>query len=370
MLNMEEKMLILVINPGGLSTKLAIFDGEQQLHSASLEHATDDLKKYDSIIEQLPFRMEVVEEFLQQSGVKPEDLSAVSGRGCPFQPLRSGVFAVNEAMVSDITEGRLQLQHASLLGPLMADAFRKAHNIPAFVVDPVSVDEMTDYARLSGLKGLKRRSLSHALNTKYVARKVCRTLDCNYDDVNMVVAHLGSGLSITAHTKGRMVDVSEGMNAGPFSPQRSDQLPVLDLVKMCYSGEYSHKDIQRLIMKEGGMYSYLGTDNGREVVSRATSGDAEADVVLEAMCYQIAKEIGAMAVAAGMPLKVIAITGGLAHSRVFTKRIIDRVKGLAPIEVLPGEFESEALAEGARRVLSEEVAALEYPAPPVVKVTF
>ena len=370
MLNMDTKMLILVINPGGLSTKLAVYDGEQQLHSASIEHTTDELKRYATIIEQLPFRMEVVERFLQQSGVKPEELSAVSGRGCPFQPLRSGVFAVNEAMVSDILEGRLQLQHASLLGPLMADSFRKAHNIPAFVVDPVSVDEMTDYARLSGLKGMDRRSLSHALNTKYVARKVCRTLKCSYEDVNMVVAHLGSGLSITAHTRGRMVDVSEGMNAGPFSPQRSGQLPVLDLANLCFSGEYGKKDVQRMIMKEGGMYSYLGTDNGREVVARATSGDAEADVVLEAMCYQIAKEIGAMAVAAGMPLKVIAITGGLAHSRVITKRIIDRVRELAPIEILPGEFESEALAEGARRVLNEDIAALEYPAPPEIHVHF
>ncbi len=356
---------ILVVNPGGLSTKFALFDGTEKIASATIEHSTEELKKYASVPDQLPMRYEALMQFMQENNVSPSDLLALGVRGGPFHPLRSGVYRVNQRMIDDINEGNLQLMHASVLGPLIGFEFERKYSVPAFTVDPVSVDEMVPWARLSGLKELPRRSLSHALNTKYVARKVCNMRNVSYDEVNLVVAHLGSGISITAHRQGRMIDVSDAMNGGPFSPQRTGTLPVVDLVDLCFSGKYDHKQIKTFIMKEGGVYSYLGTSDGKELVRRATEGDEEAGLVLEAMTYQIAKEIGAMAVAAGLPIETIAITGSLAYSRVITLRIVERTKAIAPVEIFPGEFEAEALAEGAFAAATGKAEVLEYPALPI-----
>jgi len=356
--------LILAVNPGGLSTKLALFEGDQKINDVNLLHPVEKLKEFESIVDQLPFRMAAVEEFLAQARINPRDIKAVSGRGGPFNPLRSGVYAVNEAMVKDIMTGNMQLPHASSLGPLIADQLSRTYGMPAFMVDPVSVDEMAPWARLSGLKGLDRRCVSHALNTKYVARKVAAMMGSSYDDLRMVVAHMGSGISVTAHLLGRMIDVNDAMNGGPFSTQRTGGLPVKDFADLCFSGRYTHKQVISLLIKEGGVYSYLGISDGRELVNRATGGDAQADLVLEALCYQVAKEIGAMAATVSGKLDVIILTGGLAHSRVVTRRIVDRVKYLGPVEIFPGEFENEALAEGALKALAGQVAVLNYPAPP------
>lgn len=361
----DNKTLILIINPGGLSTKLAIFDGENEICHETIEHSTAELKAYPGVLDQLPMRKRAVMTFLEKNGTSPSELAAVSVRGGPFMPIRPGVYRVNQAMIDDVNEGRLQLMHASVLGPVIGWEFKKDYNLPVFTVDPVSVDEMTPHARLSGWKLLPRRSLSHALNTRYVARKVCAQRGVRYEDVNMVVAHLGSGISITAHTKGRMADVSEAMNSGPYSPQRTGQLPVVDLTDLCFSGKMTKDQIKKKIMKEGGVFDYIGTSSGKELVARVEAGDKEADLALTGMCYQAAKEIGAMSVAAGMPLEVIAVTGSLAHSKVITGRISEQIKNLAPVELLPGEFENEALAKGANDSLKGEIEAMEYPQPPL-----
>ncbi len=362
----NDKTLILVVNPGGLSTKLAIFDGEKELCGETIEHSTAELKAYPGVLDQLPMRKRAVMTFLEKNGTAPSELAAVSVRGGPFMPIRPGVYSVNQAMIDDVNEGRLQLMHASVLGPIIGWELKKEYGVPVFTVDPVSVDEMTPWARLSGWKLLPRRSLSHALNTRYVARKVCAERGVRYEDVNMVVAHLGSGISITAHTKGRMVDVSEAMNSGPYSPQRTGQLPVIDLTDLCFSGKFTKDQIKKKIMKEGGVFDYVGTSSGKELVARVEAGDKEADLALTGMCYQIAKEIGAMSVAAGMPLEVIAITGSLARSNVIAGRVESQIKTLAPVAIMAGEFENEALAKGANDSLKGTIETLVYPQPPLV----
>jgi butyrate kinase len=350
---------ILVINPGATSTKIAVFDGEQPVFKKTVEHHGDDLKKYDRVFAQRAYRLELVLTALAEAGIELTSLTAVVGRGGLMKPMTSGTYAVNDAMVHDL-EFAAQGEHASNLGAALSLDLAKRLSIPAFIVDPVSVDEMEDVARISGLPELPRVSLVHALNHKAVARKVAAAKGRRYQDLNMVVAHLGTGISVAAHKKGRMIDVSNGKDEGAFSPDRCAGLPSTLLMKLCYSGKYTLKELSVKTMGEGGLFAYLGTRDVRTAEQMAADGNGQASLVLDAMAYQVAKEIAAMAAVLAGEVDYIVLTGGIAYSKRIVEAVESRVKFIAPVVVAAGEEEMESLACGALRVLRGEEAAREY----------
>ena len=346
---------ILVINPGAGSTKVALFDDEEQLFREEIRHSPEELKKYESTIEQLPMRKELVLDLLKKWGVELEELDAVVGRGGAFKPLEGGVYEVNQNLLDDIRKGNVQADHPSNLGALIAyEIAQKAGGIPAYFVDPVSVDEFDEVARPSGLPELPRRSLLHTLNSRYVARKAAEELGVRYEDMNMVVAHLGTGISISAHRKGRIIDVNNANDGGPFSPQRTGSLPTTGLIKLAFSGKYDEKSLLRKVTKEGGLLAYLGTDDIPEIERRIDKGDKEAELIYNAMIYQIGKEIGAYAAALKGMVDLIVVTGGMARSERLCAELLPYIEWIARVKFYPGEFEMEALAYGALRALRGE----------------
>jgi len=342
---------ILVINPGAGSTKIGLFEDERKIRERELRHDPEELRKYETTIDQLEMREKAVLDFLREEGLEPSELHAVIGRGGAFKPLQGGIYRVNERLISDIKEGKVQADHPSNLGALIAHKLASPHGIPAFFADPVSVDEFDEISRLSGLPELPRLSLSHALNTKYVAKKVAASKGKRYEEMNMIVAHLGTGISISPHRKGKMFDVNNANDGGPFSPQRAGTLPTTGLIKLSFSGKYSKKELLRRVTREAGLLAYLGTDDLRKVEERIEAGDGEARLVYDAMVYQIAKEIGAMAAALRGEVDVIILTGGMARSPKIVRDIEGYISWIAPVEVIPGENELEALAYAALRAL-------------------
>lgn len=350
---------ILAINPGATSTKCAVFDGEQLVFKKTIEHSPDELKHYPTVFDQYEYRLKLVHDTLEEAKVPLDSLNAVVGRGGLLKPLKGGTYSVNELMVEDMKKAA-QGEHASNLGPVLAYNFGRELAIPAFIVDPVSVDEMEAVARISGSPELPRVSMCHTLNTKAVARKVAKDLGKRYEDLNLVVTHLGTGISVSPHRKGQMIDVNNAKEEGPFSPDRSGGLPTMALVKLCYSGKYTEKELVGKLMSKGGVYAYLGTTDLRAVEKMAAEGNQQAEIILQAMAYQIAKEIGAMATTLAGEVDYIILTGGMAHSQRLVEEITRRVKFIAPVTVVPGEEEMEALAGGALRVLRNEEKAQEY----------
>ncbi len=351
---------ILVINPGGGSTKVAIFENETELRAKNIRHLPEDLAKFDTTLDQLPYRTALVKEFLKESGLEVTDLDAVVSRGGAFLPLESGTYLISEKLIQDVKGGKVQTDHASNLGVLIAGELIKGTNIPGFFVDPVSVDEFDDISRLSGLKELPRKSLSHALNTKYVAKKLAKEVGTPYEKLRLIVAHLGTGISISPHRDGRMFDVNNANDGGPFSPQRAGSLPTTGLIELAFSGKYDFKSLMRKTIKEGGLIDYLGTDDLQEVERRITRGGKYAELVYRAMIYQIAKEIGAMAAALQGRVDYIIITGGMAHSDMLVEALKEYISWIAPVRVFPGENEMIALVAGVLRVLRGEELAREY----------
>ncbi|SDK73397.1 butyrate kinase [Natronincola ferrireducens] len=352
------KNRILAINPGATSTKIAIYEEETLLFKKIVEHSVKDLKEFSSIFGQYEYRLNLVLEALKEESTELNTLTAIVGRGGLLKPLLGGTYGVNEKMVDDLKRAE-QGEHASNLGAVMAWNLANQLNIPAFIVDPVSVDEMEPVARISGLSDLRRISLSHALNMKAVARKVAKEMDKKYEEVNFVVAHLGTGVSVTPHKKGKMIDVNNAMAEGPFSPDRCGGLPADQLVKLCFSGKYTYEELKEKLIRKGGLYSYFGTMDVREVEALAEKGNEEANIVLDALAYQVAKEIGAMAAVLMGEVDRIILTGGIAYSQRIVNDIIKRVKFIAPIEVVAGEKELQSLALGALRVIrGEEEASL------------
>ncbi|MCJ7508405.1 MAG: butyrate kinase [candidate division Zixibacteria bacterium] len=352
--------LILSINPGGSSTKIALYEGQNPLIMETIRHPADELSKFKGTLEQLEYRKKIVQNFLEKNKLKMEKLSAVVGRGGAFKPLISGTYRVNEKMLSDIREGRVAADHVSNLGAMIAYELTKNSQVPAFIVDPVSVDEFTEVARVSGLPELERKSLSHALNIKMVAHKAASRLKKKYQELNLVIVHLGTGISVSSHSKGKMIDVNNANDGGPFSPQRTGSLPVTGLAKLCFSGKYDYSQMYELITRKGGLLAYLGTDDVQEIEKRIEKGDQKAKLIYEAMVYQIAKEIGAMATTLLGKVDSIVITGGIANSKKLVNSIKERVKFIAPVMVFPGEDEMEALTLGVLRVLNKEEEAKEY----------
>lgn len=348
-----------IINPGSTSTKFAVYDNERCILNKTVEHHGEELKEFPKVADQYEYRLSILLQILKEEGISPESFSAVVGRGGLLRPMAGGTYEVNDLMKQDLIHA-VRGEHASNLGGLIADDFGKRYGIPAFIVDPVAVDEMDHVARLSGLPDIERNCLSHALNMKAVARKVVAKFGKPYEACNLIVAHLGSGISVAPHKKGRMIDVNGAMEEGPFSPERCAGLPATQLMTLCYSGKYTQKEIADKLHRQGGMYAYLGTKDVREAEKRATEGDKLAEQVLEAMAYQVAKEIGAMSAVLEGDIDCIILTGGIAYSEFITERITRRVKFLAPIEIVPGEEELESLALGGLRVLRSEEKAKSY----------
>ena len=347
-------MKILVINPGSTSTKIAVFDDESSVLEKTIRHSSEELKDFKNIIEQYDFRVKVIENVLKENGFKLEDFDAFVGRGGLLHPIESGTYRVNEAMLEDLKECKYG-EHASNLGAIIAYNLATKVNKPAYIVDPVVVDEMEPLARYSGLKGIERKSIWHALNQKAVARRAAKDLHKKYDEVNLVVVHLGGGISVAAHKKGRTVDVNNALNGdGPFAPERAGGLPTISLVDLCVSGKYTYEEMKKLLAGKGGLVSHLGTNNAIEVEERIEKGDEYAKLVYEAMAYQVAKTVGEMAAVLKGEVDAIILTGGLARSKMLTDWIKERTSFIAPVLLYPGEDEMRALAEGALRVLKGE----------------
>jgi len=341
----------LIINPGSASTKLAVFDNENPVFEKTVYHDAEHLKQYVLATDQLDFRSAFILELLEQEGFPLSSFDAVVGRGGLLRPMASGTYLVNERMKHELLH-EPQEDHASNLGALIADRLASRVGVPAYIVDPVCTDELDEVARITGLPELEKVCLCHALNMKAVARKVAARMGLPLEKCNFVVAHLGSGISVSSLTKGRLVDVALPIEDGPFSTERCGGLPAMQLMRLCYSGRYTFEEMSKKFMRAGGMYAYLGTKDVQEAERRAQAGDRKANLVLEAMSYQIAKEIGAMATVLAGEVDRIIITGGIAHSSFVTARVVSRVRYIAPVEILPGEEELEALAQGGLRVLS------------------
>ncbi len=355
-----ENYRILAINPGSTSTKIAIYDNEKEVFETTLRHSNEEIEQYDKIADQYDFRKDVILKVLSENEINLTKLSAVVGRGGLLKPIKGGTYAVNDTMIEDLKVGVLG-EHASNLGGMIANEIAVQLNIPAFIVDPVVVDEMTEIARVSGMPDIQRASIFHALNQKAVARRYAGEQNKKYEDLNLIVAHMGGGVSVGAHEKGRVVDVNNALDGeGPFSPERAGGLPVGDLAKMCYSGKYTHADIKKKIKGKGGIVAYLGTNDGREVVKMIEEGNEKAKLVFEAMAYQIAKEIGSCAAVLKGRVDAIILTGGLAYGEMLTDWIKERVAFISEVVIYPGEDEMSALALGGLRVLKGEETAQEY----------
>jgi butyrate kinase len=358
---------ILVINPGSTSTKVAVYEDEQPLFVETLRHASDELAAFAHILDQYGFRLRAIEQMLAERGIELSSLAAVVGRGGLLRPIPSGTFRVNEAMLAELRRRDKEREHASSLGALLADEFARRAGISAYIVDPVCVDEFDEIARVSGLPEIERRSLSHALNLKAVARRAAADLHLPYSDLNLVIVHMGGGISVTAHRRGRMVDVNQALDGGgPFSPERSGGLPVGDVVRMCYGVrpyegyDLSYEQMFKKLAGQGGLVAHLGTNSAVAVENRIEAGDQHARLIYEAMAYQIAKEIGAMATVLKGQVDAIVVTGGVAHSEMLVDWIRDRVRWVAPVMVYAGEDEMLALAQGVLRVLRGEESAQTY----------
>jgi len=358
---MPDQNLILAINPGSTSTKIAVFRGEHCVLERSVTHSVADLAPYETVNDQQSLRKEAILQALTEQDVRLQSLDAVVGRGGLLHPMEGGTYHVNREMLRDLSEG-VSGEHASNLGAILADEIaRAAGDVPAYIVDPVVVDELVPEARPSGIPGLDRTSIFHALNQKAAARRASAELGTQYERLRAVVAHLGGGITVGAHLDGRVVDVNDGLNGeGPFTPERSGAIAALKLVELCYSGRYEKHEVQKMIKGAGGLAGYLGTTDGREVRRRIADGDSEAERIYRALAWQVGREIGAAAAALGVQPEVIILTGGLAYDELLVGWIRSRIDWIAPVFVYPGEGEMAALVAGAQRVLSGSESALEY----------
>lgn len=352
---------LLIINPGSTSTKIAVFDDDTPLFTETLRHSAGDLARFRNVAAQFAFRRDLILEALASHGVPLSSLTAVVGRGGLLRPVPGGTYRVNAAMMKELAEARYG-EHASNLGALLAhEIAQAAGGVPAFIVDPVVVDELEPVARLTGLPEMNRRSTFHALNQKAVARRAAADLGRPYTDVNLVVVHLGGGISIGAHRRGRVIDVNNALDGeGPMSPERAGTLPSLALVHLAFSWKHTLREIGRMLVGQGGLVAHLGTNDARKVEERIAAGDEAARNVYEAMAYEVAKEVGRAAVALEGRVDRIVLTGGLAHSSLLTGWIAEQVAWIAPVAVYPGEDEMAALAAGALRVLRGEEPAGTY----------
>ncbi|MFE7060943.1 butyrate kinase [Sutcliffiella sp. NPDC057660] len=358
---LENVYRILVINPGSTSTKIGVFDNERSVFEKTIRHDSETINSFASIFDQYEFRKTTILEALDQEGINISKLSAVCGRGGLLRPIEGGTYSVNDEMLKDLKVG-YSGQHASNLGGILAYEIATGLNIPSFIVDPVVVDELSDVARISGFSLIERKSIFHALNQKAVARRVAKELGKKYEELNLIVTHMGGGITVGTHIGGRVVDVNNGLHGdGPFSPERAGTVPAGDLVSLCFSGDYYRDEIMKKLVGQGGLVGYLGTNDAVQVEKMIENGEKQAELVYEAMAYQVAKEIGSASAVLAGKVDAIVLTGGLAYGKGFVKQISDRISWIADVIVQPGENELQALTEGALRVLRGEEDAKIYP---------
>lgn len=350
---------ILAVNPGSTSTKIAVYEGVTPIFEQSLYHSADELKGFARIADQFDFRKSVVLEALRAAGVPLDSIDAVIGRGGLVKPIPSGIYEMNAALHDDLVKG-VSGEHASNLGGLVAESIAAQIGVRAFIADPVVVDELADVARICGLPQMERVSIFHALNQKAVAREYAAQRGLQYEQLNLVVAHLGGGISVGAHRQGRVVDVNNALEGeGPFSPERAGSLPTGQLVTLCFSGKYSESEIRKMLCGRGGMIAHLGTNNIKEGLALAEH-DPKARLVMDALAYNVGKAIGAAAAVLEGRVDAIIITGGIAHNPMITSYIERMTRFIAPVEVRPGEDELGALASNALRVLEGPVEVSTY----------
>jgi butyrate kinase len=364
-----DELRILAINPGSTSTKFALYVNESPALVKNIRHSDAELAPFRgrSILEQQQFRAQQIEAALDEAGHDIRELRAVVGRGGLLPPVASGTYLVNDDMLEELRLAK-RGAHAANLGAFLAQSLAQKAGVKAYIVDPVSVDEWPEHVRLSGSALLERQCLSHSLNSKAVAKRYAREQGKPYESLRLIVAHLGSGISVSAHADGRMIDVTNSREEGAFSTERSGSVPVMQLVDLCFSGRYTRDQVEAALFREGGLYSYLGTKDLLEVERRIDRGDSNAELVFDAMVYQIAKEIGAMAAVLRGRVDAVLLTGGMAHSDRLINALTDFVSWIAPIMRYHGEDELQALVEGALRVLrgEERARVLELAAKPVL----
>lgn len=351
---------LLIINPGSTSTKIGVYDGEVELFEETLRHSTEEIAKYATIYDQRNFRKEVILNVLKDKNFDIKTLDGVVGRGGMLKPIAGGTYAVTEELLEDLKVG-VQGQHASNLGGIISNEIAKELGLSAFIVDPVVVDELETIARFSGMPELPRKSKFHALNQKAVAKRYGKESELGYENLSLIVTHMGGGVSVGAHKNGKVIDVNNALDGdGAFSPERAGGVPAGDLVKMCFSGEYTQAEIYSKLVGKGGLNAYLNTNDMRDVLKLMEEGNKEAEVIFDAFIYQVAKDIGAMATVLEGKVDKIILTGGIAYSPVVVNAIEKRVNWISEIKIYPGEDELLALAQGAIRVLSGEEKALVY----------
>ena len=358
---MTEKNLILAINPGSTSTKIAVYNGTEQLFLKNLKHSAEELAPFAKIADQYEFRKEIILKEVSDADFNLKEFKVIIGRGGLIKPVSSGVLEINEMMLEDLRQGR-EGQHASNLGGLIA--YDIAQGIPgakAVIADPVVVDELSDFARISGHPLMPRKSVFHALNQKAIARRYAKEVNKKYEELNLIGVHLGGGISVAAHQNGKVIDVNQALDGdGPFSPERSGTLPVNELIKVCFSGKYTEQEIKKMVVGAGGYVAYLGTNDAYQVECKAIEGNKKFEFIQEAMAYQISKEVGAMSTVLKGKVDAIFLTGGIAYSKPFVELLKERIEFIAPVHVYPGEDEMGALALNALMLIKGEAKSIKY----------
>lgn len=350
---------ILVVNPGSTSTKVALFSDERPLVDITLRHDYDTLSRYQHIADQMAWRRDIILQALDDHGYKVSELSAVVGRGGLTKPIEGGIYEVNEAMVHDLRNP--WMEHACNLGGLISYEIAGMAGVKAYIADPGVVDEMDEMTHLTGLPQIRRISIFHALNQRAIAHRYAADCGRRYEDMNLIIAHMGGGISVGAHCCGRVIDNNNALNGdGSFTPERAGTLPAISLVEMCYSGRYTQAEVKKMLAGKGGLTAHLGTNSVVEVVDRIEKGDQKARLVLDAMCYNISKQIGSMAAVLSGKVDGILLTGGIAHCRYVVDRIEQRCSFIAPVAVYAGEIEMKALSDATLSVLRGERVAKIY----------
>ena len=350
----------LIINPGSTSTKIGVFEDETLLFEETLRHSTEEIAQYASIVDQKDFRKQIILDLLKEKDFDIRSLQVIVGRGGMLKPIPGGTYAVSDDLLHDLKIGK-QGQHASNLGGILAREIGDEIGVPSYIVDPVVVDELMPIARYSGVPELPRTSVFHALNQKAVAKRYAKEKGVSYESLNLIVVHMGGGVSVGAHEKGRVIDVFNALDGdGAFSPERAGAVPSGALIRMCFSGEYTEKEVYKKIVGGGGFNAYLGTNDMRDVAKMIDEGDTHADEVREAFILQVCKNIGSMSCVLKGKVDAIIVTGGIAYNKAVVDKMEERAGFIAPFPVYPGEDELLALAQGALRVLNGEEKAMEY----------
>jgi len=354
-----KKIRVLSINPGSTSTKIAVYDNDERVFQEDIKHTTEELAQFQRLTDQFDVRKNIILKVLEQRSIDLKSLNGIIGRGGLLKPMEGGTYNISDRMIEDLHIG-IQGEHASNLGGLIANSIAKTLGLPSYIADPVVVDEMEDVARVSGHPLFPRKSIFHALNQKAIARLFCEDKKLDYKKVNLIVAHMGGGVSVGLHSNGRVIDVNNALDGdGPFSPERSGALPMGSIIKACFSGEYTLADMKKTITGKGGLVAYFGTNDFVELEKRAVK-EKDVQLVIDGFCYQIAKEIGALSAVVGGKIDAILLTGGIAHGKDIVNYIMNKVKFIAAVHAYPGEDEMWALACAALRVLKGEEKAKEY----------